>query len=275
MTPRCGPVTLHPLPGLRAPLRLYTHDPAADLVSARLHAERAWEPFESRLLLACLAPEAVALDVGANLGYFALLFALATARPQRVVAVEPAADNFALLSANLSLNDCVERVTALPLALAQRDGNGRLHRSADNLGDHQLHGGDGERRAETVVLRAGAPLLREAGLERIDLLKVDTQGAESAVLRGLWPLLERSADGLRAVVELTPWSLRAAGSSGRELVSLLAALELPLAIVDHVAGRVVPHSAEALCRWSDNVDACPGDRGFMNLFAGTVPPRFR
>ncbi len=72
------------------------------------------------------------------------------------------------------------------------------------------------------------------------------------------------------IVELTPYSLRAAGSSGSELISLLAELQLPLAIIDHIQHQLVPCSVAELLRWCENVDACPEDQGFMNIFLGQL-----
>jgi hypothetical protein len=97
------------------------------------------------------------------------------------------------------------------------------------------------------------------------------QGSELAVLEGLLPLLRRSRSRIGILVELTPFALRAAGDSGAALIDLLDDLGLPLAIVDQQRQRLVPESADALRRWCENVDASPGDRGFMNIFAGTPP----
>ena len=69
-------------------------------MSRRLHEQRCWEPFETRLLLACLERGSTACDVGANLGYFTVAMALAECAPRQVYAFEPAADNFALLQRN-------------------------------------------------------------------------------------------------------------------------------------------------------------------------------
>jgi FkbM family methyltransferase len=262
-------VRLAPLPGLPRKIVLRTHDPQQDLVSAALHRDRAWEPFESRLLLACLQPGAVAVDVGANLGYFSLLFALGVEAPGPVFAFEPAADNYRLLRENLALNGCAGRVTAVQAGLSDTARSRALYRSRDNLGDHALYPGGGLRDVEHIDLLQGADFLQRH-VDRIDVLKVDTQGTELQVLRGLAPLLRRSAD-IAMMVELTPAALRRSGGSGRQLVEFVAGLALPLYIVDHVAQRLVPESPEALITWCGNVDATPGDEGFMNIFAGLAP----
>lgn len=263
-------VTLSEIAGLQRELTLQTHCPASDLVSRKLHSERLWEPFETQLWLASQKSGDVVVDVGANLGYFSILSALHPRPASQIFAFEPAADNVALLQKNLVLNNCHDSVKTEPVALGDLDTEASLHRSEDNRGDHQIYAGDGERREEAITVRRGADFLG-GHTKRIDLLKVDTQGSEYAVMEGLLPLLQASVPGLRILLELTPYSLRLAQSSGRTLITLIADLGLPLWIVDHIEHRLVPSDAAALCLWADNVDATPGDRGFMNIYAGTAP----
>ena len=90
-------------------------------------------------------------------------------------------------------------------------------------------------------------------------------------LAGLLPLLARQPRPPAILVELTPFSLALAGSTGRALVEALATLALPFWIVDHVAGRLAATDAEALATWCDNVAATAGDRGFMNILVGHAP----
>ena len=265
-----SPLQLKPIAGLGRDMRLWTHDPATDLVSDILHRQRRWEPCETRLLLACLTPGAVCVDVGANLGYFSVALALAAVPVARVLAFEPAADNFNLLARNAELNGCGHKLEAYPLALGEVAGTAELYRSADNFGDHQLCSLDHGRNREAVRVEVGDRFLG-ARADRLNGVTSDTQGTEAAVVRGLASLLRASREQLHLLVELTPFALRTAGSSGRELVSLLAELDLPMAIVDHLEDRIVPETPEALARWCDNVDATEGDEGFMNIFVGAVP----
>lgn len=259
------------LEGLRQPLRLLTHGPQSDLVSRKIHEDGVWEPFESRLWLAAQRASDVVVDVGANLGYFSLLSALHTQPARHILAFEPAGDNFALLCENLHLNGCENAVEAVRAALGASTAAGALHRSDANRGDHQVYAGDGERAVEAVSVLHGSEFL-SSKVEQIDLLKVDTQGSETAVIEGLLPLLRRSRESLRILIELTPFSLRLAGSSGRKLLTLLAQIDKPFAIVDHLEFSLVPCRLEALCEWSDNVESVAGDRGFMNIFVGSPPP---
>jgi hypothetical protein len=85
------------------------------------------------------------------------------------------------------------------------------------------------------------------------------------------PLLSALARPPRILLELTPLSLRHAGSSGRALVELLGELRQSFWIVDHIEHRLVASSCEELAGWCDDVDAVAGDAGFMNILVGPTP----
>ena len=236
-------------------------------VSRRLREQGMWEPCETSLVLSLLRPGDVFVDVGANIGYFSIIAASAVGDSGQVFAFEPDPSNFALLEANGTLNGLGKRIRSARIGLAATDGEGSLYLSPDNLGDHQIHAADPSRDQLPITLRNGSDYLRPR-LQRLDLLKVDTQGAEFEVIAGLLPLLNELPCPPRILIELTPLSLRQAGASGRALIELLASLDQPLWIVDHVEHRLVQSSAEELARWCDNVDAVPGDAGFMNILSG-------
>jgi len=100
---------------------------------------------------------------------------------------------------------------------------------------------------------------------------VDTQGSEYQVMVGLMPLLLAIPGATHILIELTPLSLRQSGSSGRELIELLARLQQPFWIVDHIEHRLVASNSEELAQWCDDVDAVTGDMGFMNILVGPSP----
>ncbi|TXS92733.1 FkbM family methyltransferase [Parahaliea maris] len=266
---RPEPVATLRVPGVPDGLSMRVHGPEDLCISRQLLETGIWEPFETSLVQRFLEPGDVFVDVGANIGYFTVLAALCVGPAGRVFAVEPDPANLALLRENLQRNACADRVQLQAAALAAADGVARLHLSEDNLGDHQMFDTGGGRASVEVPLLDGGRWLG-GQTRRVDMLKVDTQGYEYEVMSGLVPLLRTLPRMPRILIELTPLSLRQAGSSGRTLVELLASLGQPLWIVDHIEHRLVACSMEELARWSDNVDACPGDAGFMNLLVGAA-----
>ena len=268
--PDDAPVELR-IAGLARPLRLYVHGEADRYLSRRLRAEGIWEPYETALLLACLQPGDVFVDVGANIGYYPVIAATVVGADGAVLAFEPEPDNFRLLCANLRLNRCGDQVRAFAAGLADHTHAGQLYLSEDNAGDHQVFAAAAGRRSVPISLYHGSAFLRPR-LARMDLLKIDVQGAEFAVMAGLLPLLQTLPRVPRIIIELTPLSLRQAGSSGRALIELLATLGQPLWIIDHIEHRLVPSTPVELAGWCDDVDAVAGDAGFMNILLGPAVP---
>ena len=260
------PVTLR-IPGLQVPLHLYIHGEQDKFVSRRIREEGVWEPYETSLVLSLLRPGDVFVDVGANIGYFSVLAASVVGDAGAVFAFEPDPENFRLLRANAGLNGLARCIVAVEAGLAAAAGDGHLFLSEDNLGDHQIYAADEARSSLPITLYNGSRYL-VGRLQRLDLLKVDTQGSEYEVMNGLLPLLCELPRPPRIIIELTPHSLRQAGSSGRALIELLATLGQPLWIIDHIEHRLAASSAEELAVWCDNVEAVTGDRGFMNILVG-------
>lgn len=255
------------IPDLDEPLQLQVHGSRDQVISQRLRETGIWEPFETSLLLDLLQPGDVFVDVGANLGYFTVLAAARVGDHGRVFAFEPDPDNFALLQANCLANGLDQRVCAVRGALAEYDGHGTLYLSEENLGDHQIFDAGGTRRSHSISLLNGSEYFGSR-VEGIDLLKIDTQGSEYAVMKGLMPFLQKLEAPPQIIVELTPLSLRQAGASGRALIDCLAKLGQPFWIIDHIEHVLAASTAEALALWCDNVDGCHGDEGFMNILVG-------
>jgi FkbM family methyltransferase len=163
-------------------------------------------PAETAALRASLPPGGTFVDVGANWGYFTLVAAHAVGPAGRVVALEPDPRMHAELAANLARNG-IRNVTALAVAASHQAGEATLagYAEADrNRGVSSLvaaPAGD----APSFAVRT-APLddlLDEQGIESVDLVKVDVEGAEELVVRGMARGL---ADGRyrRILVELHP-----------------------------------------------------------------------
>ena len=126
-------------------------------------------------------------DVGACVGTYACL-AGALVTSGHVVAVEPEPTNRRRLVANLSANAPDARWTVEPVALTDRDGTVTLRRGPvePGSGHHYLAPGTTEDsgRGVDVPGRRGDTLVAE-GTPPPDVLKLDVQGAELDVLRGM------------------------------------------------------------------------------------------
>lgn len=154
----------------------------------------------------------VAVDVGANVGLHVLGLARATSPGGQVHAFEPDPDNFRLLSRAVR-EAAAEHVRLHQAAASDRAGQATLYVSDANRGDHRLAPAEEARRSITVPSVVLDEVL--AGEPHVDFVKIDVQGAEVAVLRGLNATLTRNR-GIQVLCELCPELLRRAGTSSGE-----------------------------------------------------------
>ena len=143
-------------------------------------------PPESGLDPACVR---TVLDIGANIGISTLF--LASIFPNAEVhAFEPEPGNCELLTANVR---ATPRIHVYPFALGAEDGELQLFHSdkPSNLGGFSAHHlGVDRTRCQRVPVRHAGRCLADLGVTRVDVIKVDTEGSECAILTAMGePLL--------------------------------------------------------------------------------------
>jgi FkbM family methyltransferase len=151
------------------------------------------------------------VDVGANQGIFTLLFAKLVGPGGRVVALEPEPALFAALDANCRRNGA-GHVARHPIAAGETRARGVLHCSRFNRGDNRLNDSlDGPSVPVDIV-----PLDELLPVEMVSLIKIDVQGHELQVVKGMQQILERARD-VKVFFEYWPAGLGYAGTTPGEL----------------------------------------------------------
>jgi FkbM family methyltransferase len=162
-----------------------------------------------------IRPGMTVVDIGANVGVYTSLFAHLVGPTGRVIALEPAPDNWRALSAAKTTNHW-KNVEIYQAAAADRAGRMHFEQSSYNSGNNNLVAEGADSTAESVeVVRLDALL---AG-RKVDFIKIDVQGWEAAVLKGAHQTLQQNRP-LRVRTEIWPEGLSRAGSSAEEIVRL-------------------------------------------------------
>ena len=141
-----------------------------------------FDPQERALLKARLAPGCTFLDIGANIGAYALFVAAFAGPRARILAVEPQPDIFDRLTYNIAQNP-FHTVKAVACAVADKAGELTLFVDPRNRGESSLKiVGTNESAQIKVPAVTLMDLVRTEGLTRIDAIKLDVEGAEDLVL---------------------------------------------------------------------------------------------
>ena len=216
---------------------------------------------DRKFLSAHVKPGMTVVDIGANQGLYTLLFARLAGPGGRVLAFEPDDLLHGALAANVEFNRA-DRVTLYPVALGSKRGEMTLYRSLLNSGDNRLaaRSAEGSGPRDTVQVRIER-LDEVLGGEAIDFIKMDVQGWEMEVFRGMQALLDSPANATLAIYfEYWPQGLRDAGSEPEEPLEFLANNGFTVhSLAGHETGAAVDDPAAF-------VRSVPAD-AYVNLYA--------
>ena len=182
-----------------------------------------YEDTDATYLRKVIRPTDICFDIGANIGYFSLLMALAAYRGT-VYAFEPLPLNFHLIAATAEVNRLP--IVASCCAVSDVDGDVSFSESIDSAYSSLIATGrKPELRKISVPAVTLAGFCKQHEIKRIDVMKIDVEGAEERVIRGGLQILSDPRAAPRLVmVELYDGNLAAFGTSISRVVEVLKGL---------------------------------------------------
>lgn len=218
-------------------------------LSDHIESQIFWQGFQEAdegvviLLKRHLTCEGVFIDVGANIGTFTLVAARKASRGY-VHAFEPSGHHFARLTRNVELNH-FNNVTLNQKGLYDQPGEATLFLPSqtgemNNSGAASLYTSEfaaATQISEAVVLVRLDDYVRERNIERVDIIKIDIEGAEIKALEGARETLSR----LRPLVfmELDRDNLARAGCPPGKILDFWESMNYEISII-RVTGDTVP-----------------------------------
>lgn len=195
------------------------------------------------------------LDVGGNVGIYACAGAGRLLPGGRVITFEPVPGNLEYLRRNVEANGHGEAVTVEPIAVGDQDGELTIHLAAGSTAGHSVS----ERTAGiptgsvsssiTVPVRSLDSYLAEHGLDRVDVIKIDVEGFDIAVLRGAAKTL--ASQGPALFVEYAPDSLRNCGFDPTELLDTVFAHYPQVLVINEPKATVRLADRESLVAFTE------------------------
>lgn len=164
------------------------------------------------------------IDVGAHIGIYTLISSSLVGPHGLVFSFEPTPSSYELLQANVGRTAFRHVVSLFPRAVTDRHGaHVSFALSADSSRNNSIFfdAADGQLEfieVETVTLDQAIP----TG-QRVDVVKIDAEGAEPAVVRGMRRILEQNQDIL-LFMEYAPEHIRRAGESVEDFLQQLSAM---------------------------------------------------
>jgi len=165
-----------------------------------------WETWLTQCMYRIIKPGDICIDVGANYGYYSLLMSSLTGKEGRTIAVEPNPYVFNLLAATASVHS--SSIEPVQVALSDVTGYTTLVIPDNFFGDASIV----ERKDKPRLARSRVDvktqtldeLAVQLELPRIDLVKIDVEGAEPGVFNGMTETISKN-DGLRVLIEYSPY----------------------------------------------------------------------
>lgn len=200
-------------------------NPKDNIISKYLYGNKCWEPLETEFFKKIISEGMQVIDIGANIGYFSILFSKWVGDNGKVFAFEPDPDNYELLLKNIHANNC-KNIIPIKKAVSNYDGKTFLFHSNENKGDHRIFEAkilpedEIRNRIEIESIRLDSFISPQ---QKIDFIKMDIQGSEMLALEGMMQILSRNHK-MYLLTEFWPYAIEMSGRSPEEYLEILRKL---------------------------------------------------
>lgn len=186
--------------------------------SLNLSIYESYEEYETEFVKKEVKKGDVVLDIGANIGYYTLIFAKLVGESGKVFAFEPDPTNFNLLRRNVR-NNGYNNVVLINKAVSEKSEKLKLFLSEDNLADHRIYDSqDGRKFIEIGSVRLDDYFKDYSG--EINFIKMDIEGAEYGAVQGMPDLIKKSRK-IKVISEFWPFGLKKFGVEPVEYLNRL------------------------------------------------------
>lgn len=162
----------------------------------------------------------VFIDIGANIGLYSALASKYLQGAGKVIAIEPDEINCNFIRKTIGLNN-FSNIDVYQMALGDYDGEAKLYINNLNKADHRLYDNLSERPFKAIkIAKLDTVLNRYETKLNVDFIKIDTQGYEYRVLKGMSNTFRNNPE-MKVMMEFWPWGITQAGDNPAELLKLI------------------------------------------------------
>lgn len=176
------------------------------------------EPAETELVKKEIKEGAVVIDIGANIGYFSLIFAKLAGPSGKIYAFEPESENFAILQKNIQANG-YSNVVMINKAVADRNQVLKFYLSKSDGAKHSLINSDDSGKYVEIPAVSLDEYFSGDSL-KADFIKIDIEGAEIKALDGMRKFIN-SQGNLKMLIEFAPRMMEGGDEEGAQIYKIL------------------------------------------------------
>ena len=206
-----------------------------------------YEPYESQLILREVKEGDVVIDIGANIGYYSILLADKVGVNGKVYAFEPNKICFEILKKNVEKSG-LNNVVLVNKAVSDKKGINKLFISEENYGDHKLFK-DKKNRINKVIKTVKLDDFFKNREEKINFIKIDSQGWEPAIIEGSKKIIKR--DRPTIFFEYSPMSYKMAKLNGERMMAFMKRIYKKIFLIDewfYIYRNLSKDKIDKICR---------------------------
>lgn len=206
-----------------------------------------YEPFGTETVKKLIKEGDTVLDLGANIGYYALIFAKLVGETGKVFAFEPEPTNFDLLKKNVELNG-YKNVVLIQKAVLNKKGKVKFYIRDDNKIGSSIYNREDSDKCITVESISLDEYFKDYS-GKIDFIKVDVEGAEKYVLKGMHNLLNKNKT-INIFTEFYPAGFEKCKTEPKEYLNALIKHNFKLYNIDEETKKLEPVNESILERYT-------------------------
>lgn len=198
-------------------------------------AKKEYEPITTKVFEYFLQPGMFVVDVGAHLGYFTMLSAKLVGKNGKVFAFEPEPHIYSLLKKNIELNR-YKNISAIQQAVTNKESSTSLYLSNESSGSNSIYPGEHyDEITQIPTIRLDKFFYKN--LTKIDLIKMDIEGAEPFALEGMHKIILKNKK-LILITEFNPMAIHKGGNDPIKFLNNLNLYFHTLYAIDEIGKKI-------------------------------------
>ena len=210
-----------------------------------------YEELNTKIFKSLVRKDMIVVDIGANVGYYTLLFSKLVGKTGKVFAFEPEPHNFSLLMENIFLVNNFLNVYPVNKAVGHSTDKALLFPTYYRGATHTLYSTGKCNEGIFVQVTKLDDFFKETSVT-VDIIKIDIDGAEPFALLGMRDVLTRNRR-IKILTEFSPPHLKKAGSSAIKYWDILLSLEFNyLYLIDEKHNAVYLTTLDKVMKYCKN-----------------------